>query len=180
MSSNQVTIVPLMNLGNLPSSVANATIATHNYVTNVATSLNNVATTLNTIVTTIDNSSNVIFSAVQMPGSTGAATYDDLGVKDVLQVRNTLVCENYKGDSSDQQSSITVVNNEDIYLGWVGSDPKSCIGVSGPTGYVGNINLATINGLPFSSVATANDVAELKTRIDALYNYFFRQNNIPQ
>jgi hypothetical protein len=175
MSSNpeQVTIIPLINLGNVPSSLANATISTHNYITSVANAVNNVANE-------IDHTSNILLTAVQIPGSTGAAIESGLGVTDVLQVRKTIVCENYVGDPSDQQSSITVVNNQDIYLGWVGNDPQSCVGVSGPTGYVGNINLSTINGLPFSSVATTTDVEELKNRIDALYNYFFRQNAIPQ
>lgn len=182
MSNNpeQVTIIPLINLGNVPSYVANATISTHNYITSVANTVNNVSTTLNNVVIAIDHTSDNVLAAVQIPGSTGIAVEGGLGVTDVLQVRNTIVCENYVGDSTDQQSSITVVNNQDIYLGWVGNDPQGCVGVSGPTGYVGNINLSAINGLPFSSFATTTDVDELKNRIDALYNYFFRQNSIPQ
>lgn len=182
MSNNQqqVTIIPLINLGNVPTPIANATISTHNYITSVATTVNNVSTTLYTAVNAISHASDNLLPAVQIPGSTGLSAEGGLGVTDVLQVRNTIVCENYLGDSSDQQSSVTVVNNQDIYLGWVGNDPQSCIGVSGPTGYVGNINLSSINGLPFSSVATANDIENLKNRIDALYDYFFRQNIIPQ
>ena len=188
MANNQpnVKITLPINLSNATSFVSNVNNISNTYSTNIANTLNNL--------------SNVMLPAVQLPGSTGSFSAAGLGINDVLQINNTIICENYRAEIA---APTTIINNTDIYLGCITSLNGNITGPSDLTNYVGNINLASINGIKFNLFATTtyvdnkidilkkhvddqfnllattthvdNELAVLRQKIDALYQFFFHE-----
>jgi hypothetical protein len=126
MSSNNqppTTIISPTDLGNAPYSTVLVNNNSNSYTTSVANSFNNLV--------------NVFLPAVQVPGfgATGA------NVTNTFQVRDRIVCAN-AGNTFQ-----TIIDSSNIYVGWGGVTGPTPTNY-GPTGYVGNINVRTINGVP--------------------------------
>ena len=98
MSQNQQT-VPILSptyLGNNTLTAVSITNETNNsYTTSVANEFNNLVS--------------VILPSAQVPGVTG------IGISNLLQINNTILCENYN-NALGNTGSITLINNQDIHL----------------------------------------------------------------
>jgi hypothetical protein len=137
MSSNKqqpVNIISPSDLGNAPYSTVIANNNNNSYTTSVASSFNNLV--------------NVFLPAVQIPGfgATGA------NITNTLQVQEKIICAN-AGNTFQ-----TIIDSSNVYIGWIGVTGPTNTNY-GPTGYVGNINLSSINGVPvnqFDSAVTFN------------------------
>jgi hypothetical protein len=123
------------NLGHAPNSTSTTNNTNNAYTTTAIKGLNNLV--------------NILLPSVQIPGSTAGRTGNagaTFGIDNVLQVHNNILVENYGGASGT--SYRTIIDNANIHLGWTGAQGPTGAQY-GPTGYIGNINLLTINGITF-------------------------------
>jgi len=142
MSSNNqppTTIISLTDLGNAPYYTVVTNNNSNSYTASVANSFNNLV--------------NVFLPAVQVPGfgATGA------NITNTLQVRDTIVCAN-AGNTFQ-----TIIDSSNIYVGWKGVTGPTSTNY-GPTGYSGNINVSSINGVAvntFSAPVTFNNTVSI-------------------
>jgi hypothetical protein len=138
MSGNNqppINIVTATNLGNAPYSTVVANNDNNSYTTSVATSFNNLV--------------DVFLPAVQIPGSSASASGATGGnITNVFQVSDTIVCANAANTHK------TIIDGSNLYVGWMGASGPTGTNY-GPTGYVGNINLSSINGVPVNSFVGA-------------------------
>jgi hypothetical protein len=141
---NVATSTPT-NLGHAPFSTSTTNNTNNAYTTTAITGLNNLV--------------NILLPSVQIPGSTAGRTGNagaTFGIDNVLQIHNNILVENYGGASGT--SFRTIIDNANIHLGWTGALGPTAMQY-GPTGYIGNINLLTINGITFpGSTPTINMV----------------------
>jgi hypothetical protein len=135
MSNNQppITIRSATDLGNAPLPTVISNNVNNSYTTSVANSFNNLV--------------NVFLPAVQVPGSTGQPGAVGSSGSNILQIHDTLVCENFT--DSGATAYRTVVDSSNVYIGWVGSTTPLSADY-GVTGYVGNLNVYSINGVQVS------------------------------
>jgi hypothetical protein len=134
MSGNNqppASINPPTNLGNAPHSTVVANNDNNSYTTSVAASFNNLV--------------NVFLPAVQIPGTSASATgATGANITNILQVSDTIVCAN------SANTHKTVIDGSNLYVGWMGATGPTGTNY-GPTGYAGNINVSSINGVPVNS-----------------------------
>jgi hypothetical protein len=138
MSGNNqppINILNATNLGNAPYSTVVANNDNNSYTTSVAASFNNLV--------------NVFLPAVQIPGSNASATgATGANITNVLQVSDTIVCANAANTHK------TIIDGSNLYVGWMGASGPTGTNY-GPTGYVGNINVSSINGVSVNSFVGA-------------------------
>jgi hypothetical protein len=130
------------SLGHAPNSTQTANNTNNSYTTTAVRGLNNLA--------------NILLPAIQIPGSTAGRTGSagtTFGITNVLQVNSNILVENYGGASGT--SYRTIIDNANIHLGWTGSQGPTAM-QHGPEGYIGNINLLTINGITFPLKSTSS------------------------
>ena len=123
------------DLGNAPLSAVISNNANNSYTTSVANSFNNLV--------------NVFLPAVQVPGSTGQSGATGSPGSNILQIHDTLVCENFSS-TVGATAFRTTVDSSNVFIGWVGNTAPSRTNY-GPTGYVGNLNVFSINGVAVST-----------------------------
>lgn len=140
MSNNPppVTIRSATDLGNAPLSTVVTNNTNNDYTTYVATSFNDLV--------------NVYLPAVQVPGSTGQSGAIGASGSNILQIHDTLVCENFT-DTIGATAYRSIMDSSNIYIGWVG-DTTQYSSNYGPTGYVGNLNVYSINGIQISDIGS--------------------------
>jgi len=139
MSNKQppITIRSATDLGNAPLPTVISNNDNNSYTTSVANSFNNLV--------------NVFLPAVQVPGSTGQTGAVGSAGSNILQIHDTLVCENFT--DSGATAYRTIVDSSNVYIGWVGSTTPSATDY-GVTGYIGNLNVYSINGIQVSDLGS--------------------------
>jgi hypothetical protein len=137
MSNKQppITISSATDLGNAPLLTVVSNNSNNSYTTSVANSFNNLV--------------NVFLPAVQVPGSTGQTGATGAIGSNIFQVRDTIVCERFS-DTIGATSYQTTLDSSNVYVGWASATPPISTNY-GPTGYVGNLNVYSINGNPVTS-----------------------------
>jgi hypothetical protein len=158
MSNNQppITISSATDLGNAPLPTVVSNNSNNSYTTSVANSFNNLV--------------NVFLPAVQVPGSTGQTGATGASGSNILQVREKIVCEMFS-NTIGATSYQTALDSSNVYVGWASATPPTSTNY-GPTGYVGNLNVYSINGTPVTSgvnvVGTSDNLTYYPTFVSGL------------